>query len=134
VRELATRLRLDGVGIILDQWDVAPGDSLPEFMESSVSASNFVLVVCTPAYKKKSGSSDPSGVGYEKGVITGELFVKRNQRKFIPVLRKGEWLESAPSWVLGKNYIDLRADPYYEDNYQDLPSHLTVSAISTKRR
>jgi len=89
-------------------------------MEISVSASDFVLVVCTPAYKRKSDSSDPSGVGYEKGVITGELFVKRNQRKFIPVLRKGKWLDSAPSWVLGKNYIDLRGTPYSEDNYQEL--------------
>jgi formylglycine-generating enzyme required for sulfatase activity len=120
VRELATRLRSNGVHAILDQWDVAPGDSLPEFMEISVSASDFVLVVCTPAYKRKSDSSDPSGVGYEKGVITGELFVKRNQRKFIPILRKGKWLDSAPSWVLGKNYIDLRGTPYSEDNYQEL--------------
>lgn len=119
-RELATRLRFNGVEVILDQWYVAPGDSLPEFMENSVSASDFVLVVCTPAYKNKSDSSDPSGVGYEKGVITGELFVKRNQRKFIPVLRKGKWLESAPSWVLGKNYIDLRGNPLDEDNYQEL--------------
>jgi hypothetical protein len=120
VRELATRLRSNGVHAILDQWDVAPGDSLPEFMEVSVSASGFVLVVCTPAYKRKSDSSDPSGVGYEKGVITGELFVKRNQRKFIPILRKGKWLDSAPSWVLGKNYIDLRGNPLNEDNYQEL--------------
>lgn len=120
VRDFATRLRFNGVETILDQWTVALGDSLPEFMERSVSASDFVLIVCTPAYKRKSDSSDPSGVGYEKGVITGELFVKQNQRKFIPVLRKGDWLESAPSWVLGKSYIDLRGSPLNEDNYQEL--------------
>jgi formylglycine-generating enzyme required for sulfatase activity len=120
IRQFATRLRSNGVETILDQWGVAPGDSLPEFMESSVNASDFVLVVCTSAYKKKSDSSDPSGVGYEKGVITGELFVKRNQRKFIPILRKGKWWEAAPSWASGKNYIDLSGDPYDEENYQEL--------------
>ena len=35
-------------------------------------------------------------------------------------MRKGRWLEAAPSWVLGKNYIDLRDDPLNEDNYQEL--------------
>jgi len=119
-RALATRLRAEGVETILDQWEVVPGDQLPEFMETSVRASDFVLVICTPLYKDKSDSSDPSGVGYEKGVITGELFVKRNQRKFIPILRKGKWLEAAPSWVLGKTYIDLRGKSYSEDNYEEL--------------
>lgn len=119
-REFAARLRSDGVDTILDQWHVIPGDSLPEFMEKSVSESDFVLVICTPTYKRKSESEHPSGVVYEKGVITGELFVKRNQRKFIPILQKGEWGNAAPSWVLAKTYIDLSNNPYSENNYTDL--------------
>ncbi len=120
VHDFATRLRSDGVDTILDQWHVIPGDSLPEFMEKSVSESDFVLVICTPAYKRKSESEHPSGVVYEKGVITGELFVKRNQRKFIPILQKGKWRDSAPSWGLAKTYIDLSDNPYSENNYIDL--------------
>ncbi|RLD02734.1 MAG: hypothetical protein DRI32_08420 [Chloroflexi bacterium] len=119
-REFAARLRSDGVDTILDQWHVIPGDSLPEFMEKSVSESDFVLVICTPAYKRKSESEHPSGVVYEKGVITGELFVKRNQRKFIPILQKGKWGNAAPSWILAKTYIDLSDDPYSKNNYMDL--------------
>ena len=118
--EFSTRLRSDGVDTILDQWHVIPGDSLPEFMEKSVSESDFVLVICTPTYKKKSESEHPSGVVYEKGVITGELFVKRNQRKFIPILQKGKWQNSAPSWILAKTYVDLSDNPYSENNYIDL--------------
>ena len=45
VRELATRLRASGVDITLDQWHLAPGDQLPQFMESAVRDSGFVLVV-----------------------------------------------------------------------------------------
>ncbi len=120
VRELATRLRSDGVHTILDQWEVALGDLIPEFMENSVIASDYVLVICTPSYKRKSESSNPSGVGFEKSIITGELFVKRNQRKFIPVLRKGNWADAAPSWALGKIYIDFKSNPLNENNYREL--------------
>jgi len=120
VRSLAERLRYNGVETALDEWEVAPGDSLPEFMEKSVSISDYVLVICTPTYKKKSESDSPSGVVYEKGVIVGELFVKRNQRKFIPILKKGKWIEAAPEWALHKKYIDLSDNPYLEKNYREL--------------
>lgn len=120
VHKFASLLRSHGVDTILDQWHVIPGDLLPEFMEKSVRESDFVLIICTPAYKRKSESEHPSGVVYEKGVITGELFVKRNQRKFIPVLQKGEWEDAAPSWVLGKTYVDLHGDANSENNYRDL--------------
>jgi len=33
VRELATRLRADGINVHLDHWDTVPGDQLPQFME-----------------------------------------------------------------------------------------------------
>ena len=44
VRELAARLRSDGVDVILDQWHLLPGDQIPEFMERSVRESNYVLI------------------------------------------------------------------------------------------
>jgi len=40
----------------LDQWDLAPGDSMTHFMESEIEACDFVLVICTPNYDKKSTS------------------------------------------------------------------------------
>ncbi len=52
--------------------------------------------------------------------MTGEVFNERNQRKFIPVLRKGEWQDAAPSWLIGKYYIDLRGEPYQESSYSNL--------------
>jgi len=50
VKELAERLVLNGVHVKLDQWDLVPGDSLTQFMEHEISASDFVLVICTPNY------------------------------------------------------------------------------------
>jgi hypothetical protein len=119
VRELATRLRKDGVAVTLDQWHIIPGDQIPEFMERSVRESDYVLVICTQRYKTRSDSRQ-GGVGYEGDIMTAEVMNNQNQRKFIPVLREKRWNDSAPSWLSGKYYIDLSATPYSENQYQDL--------------
>lgn len=119
VRELAERLRKDGVDVTLDQWHLCPGDQLPEFMERSTRENEFVLIICTPEYKNKSDGRT-GGVGYEGDIMTSEVLTQGNQRKFIPLLRIGEWANSAPSWLLGKVYVDLRGTPYSEDKYKEL--------------
>src|SRR5258707_9625619 len=83
VLDLATRLRQDGVEAILDQWALVPGDQLTQFMERAIRESDFVVFICTPTYKRKSDRRK-GGVGYEGGIITGEVFAKNNHRKFIP--------------------------------------------------
>ena len=45
VRDLASRLRSDGVDAGLDRWKLAPGDQQPEFMERAVRENDFVLIV-----------------------------------------------------------------------------------------
>lgn len=119
VRDLAIRLRQDGVDVMLDQWGVAPGDQLPEFMEHSLREHDFILIICTPQYKRKSDARI-GGVGYEGHIMTAELFTARNNRKFIPILRHTSWEEAAPSWLRGKYYIDLSGDDRFEAGYQDL--------------
>lgn len=119
VRSFATRLRKDGIDVILDRWHAVPGDQLPRFMEEAVRESDFVLCICTPNYKERSDKRG-GGVGYEGDVMTSEVFINRDHRKFIPVLRTGEWQYTGPVWLQGKYYIDLRDDPYSEQNYQDL--------------
>ena len=57
VKALADRLLADGIEAIVDQYDLELGDRLPQFMEQSVRSSDYVLIVCTPAYKQKAGPS-----------------------------------------------------------------------------
>lgn len=118
VRELSARLRRDGVNAVLDQWHAVLGDNLPHFMEQAIRDNDYVLVICTPSYKSKSDKRD-GGVGYEGDIMTGEAFVLKNRRKFIPILREGEWEESAPSWLLGSYYVDLRG-PDWKVRYRVL--------------
>lgn len=119
VRGLATRLRQDGVDVMLDQWGVAPGDHLPEFMEHSLREHDFILIICTPRYKRRSDARI-GGVGYEGHIMTAELFTARNNRKFIPILHHTSWDEAAPTWLRGKYYIDLSEDDRLEAGYLDL--------------
>ena len=120
VRKFAARLRGDGVDVTLDQWAVQPGDQLPVFMERAVRQNDFVLVVCTPHYKRRSDER-LGGIGYEGDIMTAEAFVTRNERKFIPLFRSGgDWFSASPTWLQGKYYVDLRGDPYREEQYQDL--------------
>ncbi len=123
VRELAAQLRSDGVDGILDQWELTPGDQLTEFMEKAVRESDYVLIVCTHNYKERSDSRK-GGVGYEGDIMTAEVLINRDNRKFIPILREQTWSNSIPSWLSGKYGIDLSSTPYSQEQYADLKTTL----------
>jgi CheY-like chemotaxis protein len=119
VKRLATRLRADGVDVTLDRWHAAPGDQIPVFMERAVRENDFVIAVCTPRFKEKSDGRG-GGVGYEGDIMTAYVFAGGAERKFIPVLRRGNWGEAAPTWLLGRARIDLSGDPYSALEYEEL--------------
>lgn len=126
VKDLATKLRGDGINATLDQWELAPGDQLPHFMENKIRESKYVLIICTPGYCEKSNHRK-GGVGYEDHVMTAEVYQKENHRKFIPILAEGSWEDAAPSWLLGKCRIDLstpESSEKYEKEYLKLKSTL----------
>lgn len=119
VKNFAARLRSDGVEAVLDQWELVPGDQLTHFMEKAIADNQFVLIICTPTYKRKSEARE-GGVGYEDHIMTAEVMTTNNHRKFIPILRTGSPKESIPSWLSGKIYIDLLGSPYLESSYEEL--------------
>ena len=119
VKQLAIRLRKNGVNVTLDRWHAAPGDQIPAFMERAVRENDFVIAVCTPRFKERSDGRG-GGVGYEGDIMTAYAFTGGDERKFIPVLRRGSWREAAPTWLLGRAKIDLSRDPYSESEYEEL--------------
>jgi formylglycine-generating enzyme required for sulfatase activity len=123
VRKLATRLRECGVDAILDQWHCAPGTDLTKFMEQSLRESNYVILVCTPNFCKKADSG-VGGVGYEKAIVTGEIFAGEvEETKFVPVLRAGDAKESLPSYLKSRLFIDFHDDQFFEDRLEELLRH-----------
>lgn len=121
VKDLAERLVSNGVLVKLDQWNLVPGDSLTQFMELEIQAADFVLVVCTPNYAKKS-TSRAGGVGYEQQIISGSVASGVERRKFIPIIASGE-LKAGPDFAIPPHFqgilaVDMRG-PEGVDNHME---------------
>jgi hypothetical protein len=119
VLKLATRVREKGVDVVLDQWDLEYGNDLPLFMETNVRESDFVVIVCTPPYAKKANASS-GGAGYEKQIVTGEMFHGAKASKFIPLVRSGSDDEALPSYLKSRKYVDFRDDTKFDEKLDDL--------------
>lgn len=119
VKLLADRLLTNGVDASIDQYDLVLGDRLPQFMEQQITASDFVIIVCTKTYKEKANNRT-SGVGYEGHIISDELLSGKNERKFIPVIKEGRVNEVLPTFLAGKFSIDLSNDEHFEKGFDDL--------------
>jgi hypothetical protein len=107
VLDLATFLVKNGIDVLLDQWDVDFGDDLPAFMERAIRETDRVLLICTDNYIQKANSG-AGGVGYEKTIVTAEMFGdQRNRRKYIPVVRNVQGDNKMPTFLGAAYYIDL---------------------------
>ena len=124
VRNLATKLTENGVLVYLDQWDVRPGLDLPQYMETAVRNSDFVLLVCNPIFASKANLSK-GGVGYEKSIVTGEIFNETSpDTKFVPILREGTKGDSLPSYLQSKAFVDFRNNEKFPENFEELLRHI----------
>ena len=82
VRGWADRLLVDGVEIVLDQYDLKEGNDKNAFMEKMVTDPSFshVLVVCDKSYAEKADARK-AGVGTESQIISQEVYSKDVQSK-----------------------------------------------------
>jgi hypothetical protein len=65
VRDLATVLRANGIDVVLDQWDLSPGQDIAAFMAGGIQTADRVLLICTEQYVSKAEAGS-GGVGYER--------------------------------------------------------------------
>ena len=124
VREFASKLVKNRVDVILDQWHLQRGQSVTEFMETSIKKADFVLVICTPAYARKSNARK-GGVGYEQQIVSGHMALGMKQKRFVPVLRSGSLRPgrngAVPTVFTGLLAVDLRQDDKKSDvEFEDL--------------
>ena len=129
VKDFTDSLIECGFDAVLDQYDASLGDRLPHFMEQSISESDYVLIICTPSYKEKADNRR-GGVGYEGHIISAELMNTNNERKFIPVLRKGSFSTAIPTFLAGKLAEDLSEKAGYQERFE----HLVTALWGGKRK
>lgn len=130
VLDFATTLRSRGVDAVLDQWDLKPGDDLPQFMEQNLAAADYAIMVCTKRYVTKANAGE-GGVGYEKMIMTSSSLSKISANKVIPIVReKGN--PSTPTFLATKVYIDFTKDSEIEFALDDLLRYLLNAPLYQK--
>ncbi|WGM40424.1 SEFIR domain-containing protein [Caulobacter sp. NIBR1757] len=135
VLQLATRLRQDGVDIIMDKWDLKPGHDSVKFMEQMVTDEGVtkVIMICDHKYSQKADNRE-GGVGTEAQIISPELYGKSMQDKYVAVVSE---LDEAgkpylPVYYRGRIYFDLSSDTRFEDEYDKLLRWIVGKPVHVK--
>ena len=111
VGQLANDLQ-EEFNVIID-IDIPLGEDIIKFMEKSVRDSDKVLLILTPEYKRKADNRE-FGAGYETKLITTEIYNNDDTIKFIPIVRKGTFKTSYPTYLGMRNGLDMTKDELYE--------------------
>jgi hypothetical protein len=131
VLQLAADLRARGVDALLDQWDLSPGQDVAAFMESSITAADRVLMICTQKYVEKAEKGD-GGVGYERLIVTGELVARIDTKKFVPLVRQASEPANIPKFLGSRLYIDFSDDAAYSAKIEELAREIHGTPARTK--
>lgn len=128
VARLATSLRNHGLDARLDRWHLRGTTTIAQFMASEVRKADKILMLCSPAYKRKieemEDGGKPTGSGWEAMLISAGAF-QAGEQKHVPVLARGEWHEAAPLFVRDVARFDLRpTNPEAETQFQRLLERL----------
>lgn len=123
VVRLATDLRTQGVDVILDKWKLREGHDANAFMEQMISDESVsrVIMVCDKLYCEKANARK-GGVGTEAQIISPTLYTKKEQEKFVAVVREKDVDGRAlvPVFYGARVYIDLSDPDRYSEGIEQL--------------
>lgn len=132
---LAQRLMAHGMNVVLDKWDLKEGQDKYAFMEQCVNDPDItkVLIICDKAYATKANART-GGVGDETVIISGEIYGKMKQEKFIPVIaeRDEDGAPFVPTYIKTRIYIDLSNEETYEVEYDKLLRNIYDKPLYSK--
>lgn len=123
VKNWADRLVADGIDVVLDIYDLKEGDDKFQFMESMVTDASVthVLVICDRTYAEKANARK-AGVGTESQIISGEVYAKVKQSKFIPIVcefsEDGEPI--LPAFMKSRMWINFSSPEAENENWEQL--------------
>ncbi|MBB1319370.1 TIR domain-containing protein [Shewanella sp. SR43-4] len=122
VKHWADRLVADGVDVILDIYDLKEGDDKYAFMESMVTDPEVthVLVICDKVYADKANARK-AGVGTESQIISGEVYQRVKQSKFIPIVCEfSEGEPILPAFMQSRMWINFSSSEAENENWEQL--------------
>jgi TonB family protein len=119
VRMLCDQLLDHGINVLVDFYELMPGDDLPDFMARCIRTSDKIVILCSPSYKEKAESRS-GGVGFESSIITAKIVDGEVRRRFIPVVTVGDRKSSIPDFLSTSLSIDLLKNSDFEIGFKRL--------------
>ena len=131
VLALADALRTDGIDIHLDQYihpEPAEGSAL--WTDLEIDQAEFVVIVCTPTYRRRAMGQEESGQGlgvrWEGGLIYNRLYQDGpSGPRFIPVLLEGMKPADIPNPLQRNSFYQIGVLDFSDPGYEGLYRHLT---------
>lgn len=123
VIDLGENLIASGIDVVLDKWDLKPGQDSIAFMESMVTDTSIekVLIICDRIYAERADGRN-GGVGTETQIISKKVYDKVNQERFIAVIaeKDEDYKAFTPTFYRSRIYIDLSNPESYSSGFEEL--------------
>ncbi len=124
VRALADHLREEGIDARLDQYELAPPQGWPRWIEDQIEQAAFIVAICTKTYKKRLEGKEAPGTGlgaqYEGKILTTSLYKAIENSRVIPVVFRNHDLKYIPTVLSDVSNYDLDQRDGYEKLYRRL--------------
>lgn len=127
VRQFADRLIANGVQVLLDEYDLQPGQDLYKYMENTVTNSEVthVLIIADRHYTERANERK-GGVGSETLLLSPEVYEKVDQTKIVPLVfeKDEDGKPFLPAYIKSRMHIDFTDQNRYEQAFEELLRHL----------
>lgn len=133
VLSFSNRLRSEGIDAVLDQYEEAPPEGWPRWMENNIDRADYVVVIGSKGYYDKiHGCVDQGegrGVKWEGNLIYQKLYMADCiNTRFIPIVFDERDIEYIPTPLQGSTYYNVSTDSGFDKLYWRL------RGISTKEK
>lgn len=119
VLDFANHLRDEGIDAVIDQFEEAPSEGWPRWMEKQIKWADFVIILVSKSYLDKFENSTGKGVDWEVNIIYNMLYNANTEtRKFIPAYFNSDDAEYIPTALQG--YTRYNIEEEYDKLYNRL--------------
>jgi cold shock CspA family protein len=130
---LVDRLSREGISCLFDQYVHAPSEGWAKWMIDAIEVAQFVLVVCTEKYHRRSRNRVQTGTGkgvkFETLLTYQYLFDSDSQsNRLIPIVFEPTDTEHIPRPLKSFQYYSLQDERGYEELYRRLTNQPRVVA------
>lgn len=130
VLSFSNKLRSEGIDAILDQYEEAPPEGWPRWMENSMNKADYVIVIGSEGYYNKIYRNVEQGKGrgvkWEGNLIYQKLYMSDTiNEKYIPVVFDEKDLEYIPTPLQGSTYYNISDEVGFDKLYWRLRGVVT---------